>query len=295
MSDSDLRTLVKSRPRPSLSQEAGVDLGDNNIIRLTDRTVYKSASGPYNAASEPLTQQLIFEQTTIPVPRVHRILNNDEYMECEGFVMDYIPGRQLGHVWPSLSIWEKFRIACILRHYISQLRAIPHPRSTIPGPVAPGDEARRCVCPRVFGDVGGLKGPFKTYAALSAWWNHRNVLGNALRRRYRTNRAAAEGAKVEPFDDSEPLALVHGDLNVRNIIVGDDGRIWLIDWGFSGFYPPWFEFIAMRDACDHDEEIGSMKKDNVWRLCIPFICGSYFRQEAWRKNMAGALMYGDPR
>ena len=55
-----------------------------------------------------------------------------------------------------------------------------------------------------------------------------------------------EAARVlEPFDNSAPLVLTHGDRNLRNIM-GDDDRLWLVDWGWSGFYPPWFEDVATR-------------------------------------------------
>ncbi|KAH9971786.1 hypothetical protein BJV77DRAFT_958133, partial [Russula vinacea] len=37
------------------------------------------------------------------------------------------------------------------------------------------------------------------------------------------------------FDDSRPLVFTHGDLSMRNIIFGTDGRIWLVDWALSGF------------------------------------------------------------
>ena len=30
-----------------------------------------------------------------------------------------------------------------------------------------------------------------------------------------------------------------------DIMLGDDGKIWLIDFGLSGFYPEWFEYVAM--------------------------------------------------
>ncbi|KAG5651796.1 hypothetical protein H0H81_007382 [Sphagnurus paluster] len=40
------------------------------------------------------------------------------------------------------------------------------------------------------------------------------------------------------FIDDAPLVFTHNDLNPRNIILGDDGRLWMIDFEESGFYPP---------------------------------------------------------
>ena len=59
-------------------------------------------------------------------------------------------------------------------------------------------------------------------------------------------------ACCEPFDDSHLLVLMHNDLSMHNIIVGHDKKVWLIDWGWLGFYPPWCEHIATTCAADND-------------------------------------------
>jgi thiamine kinase-like enzyme len=81
-------------------------------------------------------------------------------------------------------------------------------------------------------------GPFPDYASLSAFYNgkldlakripHFDNLGNTIQS------PLPDG---QPFDDTRPLVLIHGDLSMRNIIYGRDGRIWLVDWGKLGFYP----------------------------------------------------------
>ena len=60
----------------------------------------------------------------------------------------------------------------------------------------------------------------------------------------------------ERFDDSAPLVFTHQDLNPRNIIVGEDGRLWLIDWAWAGYYPPWFEYVTMRRQAENERTIG---------------------------------------
>ncbi|KAG5651209.1 hypothetical protein H0H81_009476 [Sphagnurus paluster] len=47
------------------------------------------------------------------------------------------------------------------------------------------------------------------------------------------------------FTTDAPLVLTHNDLYPRNIILGDGGRVWMIDFGESEFYPPWFEYFSM--------------------------------------------------
>jgi hypothetical protein len=59
-------------------------------------------------------------RTTIPIPRIQRT-----FVDGDGhsiIVMDYIPGERLDHVWPSLSILTKLRVALTLRRYVRQLR-----------------------------------------------------------------------------------------------------------------------------------------------------------------------------
>jgi serine/threonine protein kinase len=39
----------------------------------------------------------------------------------------------------------------------------------------------------------------------------------------------------------------HQDLAPRNIILDKEGKIWLIDWGMSGWYPVYFEYTSMQN------------------------------------------------
>ena len=58
------------------------------------------------------------------------------------------------------------------------------------------------------------------------------------------------------FDDSyasQPLVLPDNDLSMRNMIVGRDGKLWLVDWERSGFYPPFCEFISMQNTAINDQ------------------------------------------
>ena len=48
-----------------------------------------------------------------------------------------------------------------------------------------------------------------------------------------------------PFPTPSRFVFTHLNLNPRNIILGDDGQVWLVDFGLSGFYPEWFEYTAM--------------------------------------------------
>ncbi|KAI9065497.1 hypothetical protein FKP32DRAFT_1567912 [Trametes sanguinea] len=287
LSDEELLKLLRANPHEkSLSEEAGVELHDENVKRWSEGTVLKMsyAPGEDEDVPEALAMNIVFHHTLIPVPRVRRVLQDPKNPWNGCIWMDYIRAHQLKFVWPTLSIFGKLRIAFVLCRYIRQLRAIRHPCSAVPGPLGSGLEGRKGYCP-LYGELVDTRGPFSSYAEFSTFWNDRHAMSHRLRRRAMPE--AANSVAREPFDDSEPLVLTHNDLNFRNILIGDDGCVWLIDWAFSGFYPPWFEFVSTRIQ----QRDGSDWGDWVWELCIPFICGPYYKQEFWWGCMRGSLNY----
>jgi hypothetical protein len=88
----------------------------------------------------------------------------------------------------------------------------------------------------------------------------------------------------EPFDDSMPLVFTHQDLTMRNIILGKDGKIWLVDWGMSGFYPLWFEHVTMVYAAERCTTSVS------WNHLIPFITDPLFKHMKWMDQIGFALI-----
>ncbi|KNZ77230.1 hypothetical protein J132_06225 [Termitomyces sp. J132] len=210
----------------------------------------------------------------IPVPRVHRVLHSDQEFLI---VMDYIPGQTLAKVWPNLSTWQKIHVAWTLRGYIRQLRHLTAPGQTPPGPVTlhgpqPGESL-------LFGNIRPFRGPFTSYADLSCFFNDRQQM---TAKKYNI-------VLDIPFDDSMPLVLSHQDLNLCNIILGEDGRLWLIDWGWSGYYPQWFEYIAMQRQNEFKRVSGT--DDKFWKLLIPFITGPYFHHHIWLIKMWASMDY----
>lgn len=227
-----------------------------------------------NHLSETLALELVAQQTSIPVPHVRRLVQS-KYSKV--IAMEHIPGKQLSVVWPTLSWSGRVRIAFIIHSYIRQLRKIQHPRSTIPGPLGGPDEGGKICQSPLFGQVVETRGPFKTYADLTHFFNDR--LARTVKSEARTlesqGKPPSSVDSPTTFDDSQPLVLTHQDLNPRNFIVGDDGHLWLVDWAWAGFYPPWFEFVAMRRQTENEERV-TRKKNPDWDVMIPFICGQFF-------------------
>jgi aminoglycoside phosphotransferase (APT) family kinase protein len=81
----------------------------------------------------------------------------------------------------------------------------------------------------------------------------------------------------------EPLVLTHGDLVPHNIILDDQNRVWIIDWGFAGVYPRWLEWVTM---------VGWWGKLRFGRWAAFFIAGYYPRQMGFISSIAWALETG---
>ncbi|KAK0435808.1 uncharacterized protein EV420DRAFT_1676267 [Desarmillaria tabescens] len=179
---------------------------------------------------EAQAQELVCLQTNIPVPAVRRVLPMDDLCVL---VMDYIPGHTLSTVWHTMSIWQKISTAVTLRRYVHELRSIHHPRGDIPGPLGEGREPLPCISSVLFTVE---RGPFPSQHDFIQFFHMAK------------EKATWPGgvALVWPSrKEAGALVFSHVDLAMRNLVVGDDGQLWLIDFGEAGFYPPWFEFVNM--------------------------------------------------
>ncbi|KAJ3984162.1 hypothetical protein F5890DRAFT_1518963 [Lentinula detonsa] len=255
---------------------------DYSVRKLTPGTVAKASQDmdeDVSDASEANALNLVFAKTTIPVPRVRRVIKREwDYL----IVSDYIKGPLLADVWCTYSIWKKVCVAFTLRCYVRQLRQLKASPTTPPGPIG-ADGPRQCESP-IFGQIQSRRGPFSSYAELTSFFNERAKMG------YDGKELPEDHpSRKQRFDDSEALVFTHQDINPRNIIAGEDGRLWMIDWGWAGYYPPWFEYVAMQRQLQNEEVMGSHHK--YWDLLIPFVCGPYSEQEKWLDFMSRGLYY----
>ncbi|PBK62416.1 hypothetical protein ARMSODRAFT_990460 [Armillaria solidipes] len=261
-------------PLPSLTLcSSALDLWVDCLIdRLTPDVVAKWVPRlPTGWPSEALAQDLVHNRTNIPVPPIRRVLNLNPYASV--IVMDYVPGITLAEAWPTMGLWQKIRTAITLRSYVRQLRSIAHPRSQIPGPVLEGEEPRVCFASRIFGPIRPTKGPFAISEELIRLFN--NGMDQAALARLCVHKG--------PLPDDGTLVYSHVDLALRNLIVGDDGQLWLIDFATAGFYPRWFEYVNM--VMDARMERGA-EYDAIWWTILPFVADPYFSICDWIRTIA---------
>lgn len=264
---------VRKRFKNSPGVPGSEDLpGSGSVSWLGPHTVGKIAQEGHTRRDDPielepevLALEFVRRHTSIPVPRIYPHLGIKSSEITSIIVLDYVDGERLDAAWPKLSIISKLRVAWTLRGYIRQLRRIPARDVAYPGPLGP--RPRQC-----FGINFGVyfkADPFEDQESLA------DHLRN--RAEYTRNRHGKPARPDLDASAAEPLVFTHHDLQMRNIILGKDGRIWLIDWGWSGFFPEYFERIAMSLGCTHDKTV-----PKSWYRCIPFIAGPFFDRELWR-------------
>lgn len=187
------------------------DLGlHSSIFDLCSDTVVKCSTDAKHQRFEARALNFVRLHTSIPVPKIRRQVEFRTYVYL---LLEKIEGKRLDKLWPSLSPSQRFLVAWTLRDYIRELRqaSAMYPRRHIPGPMA--DSPQKCYDPSwLFGHRP--KGPFNSSAELISYFS------NSFKR--------------QQFDDSH-LVLTHGDLSLRNMIMGGYG--WWIGHG-RGFIRP---------------------------------------------------------
>ncbi|KAG1741334.1 kinase-like domain-containing protein [Suillus lakei] len=190
------------------------------VHKIAPDTVAKVHLYTHEAITEALNLSMLRSMTTIPVPEVRQVVVNASSNTY--IVMEYIDGETLASCWDRLSLLSKLRIAWTLRGYIGQLRRL---RRSVPGTL----DGVACTGP-IFTDYGA--GPFTSYDEMTTWLNHKLDVAQQMKR------APLDAPR---FDNSWPLVFTHQDLCPRNIMLARDGKVYMVDWEGSGFYPSWFE------------------------------------------------------
>jgi hypothetical protein len=67
---------------------------------------------------------------------------------------------------------------------------------------------------------------------------------------YRASRGWAPPPNCEPLGTSGFAFLGF----TPNLLLEDHHVLWIVDWGFSRVYPPWFEYLGMRYAAQKDKD-----------------------------------------
>lgn len=147
--------------------------------------------------------------------------------KCTYILMDWIHGECLGEIWQSL---DETRRNSIVYHVYDMIGALHSKILDTPGPIGGGRS-------RGFWFTDDGAGPFASQRDMELWFDSRLKLCQEYRR-----------APLDQFSFANylcPLVMCHLDVHTHNIILDDQGWIWLLDWEFAGAYPHYFEQLFM--------------------------------------------------
>ncbi|KAJ5899608.1 Aminoglycoside phosphotransferase [Penicillium taxi] len=218
------------------------------IARLSESSILKGGSG--SSPCEARILEIIAKaEPSIRVPTIHRVLKIKECFygyKCLIW-MDFVSGRLVQDCWEDLSRRERKDIASQVATSLNILHSISLP-DQIPGPILPGPIGPYTCFARgtFFTDAGD--GPFNSTEHLEAWFNRRLKI--------------TQNFKQAPTDSPQfrfnKLVLTNFDIAPRNLILDLNGKVRLIDWGFSGIYPEGFDFEEISIRRSHAPEFLDM-------------------------------------
>jgi serine/threonine protein kinase len=181
---------------------------DAHVARITSTSILKI---DLSIEAEVSNMEEVRKKSPMRVPRLYRTFSH----EGSGYIfMEYIDGQRLDHVeWEARTERSRQHIKTELKTAFIALSKL---RSTVPGPV------KNIAQGRLF-SVYGANTTFSSVHELEEWF---------------TAKLFGEGSLLGAFDPDQ-LVMCHMDLNMRNLILDKDGgRLFFLDWAYSGYYPP---------------------------------------------------------
>ena len=203
-------------------------LNQDSVVRLSKSLALKGGTGIL--PSEAKVMEHVVANTNVLCPRVHRVFqasDPESLYETRGYiVMDYIAGESLDRCWNRLQPKRQDALALQVAGIIEQLQSV---NLSIPGPFGGG------ICTgQVFTDYGD--GPFDSSVEMTKWINSKLQFCKYWKKL----------PSDTPDFDFTTVILTHQDISPRNFVLDRNDRLWLIDWGDAGAYPPCFEVAALR-------------------------------------------------
>lgn len=275
MTEEELDTLLRDTVSKSEGQIGQIVDDRSNrpqVWRVTSETVCKRVS-PDSPHHEAYILDLVATQTSIPVPHLRRNPIRNIASGEHVLLMEYVDGTDLEIVWPTLSWWRRLSIVWTLRGYIQQLRRVSLPFPNVPGPFDGTGCPVHCTNGSLFDKPIG---PFSSYASLAAWFEAKREITEESTGRIIPDR----------LDETRPLVLTHNDLHMRNVFLGKDGTVWLLDWADAGAYPDWVEYSSILKYASP-----CFDSPRSWTLMAPLIAGWFPKHQRFVERLRWALRH----
>jgi aminoglycoside phosphotransferase (APT) family kinase protein len=224
-----------------------MNLVASRFVRLSKSLALKGGRG----VTPSEAQNMIFaaETLSLSAPRVHRAFIADVPGICNVglvkghfIVMDYLSGQTLEECWNTLDMSQRQSVADQVATMVETMQS--KPLELPPGPIGSAGD-HKFEGPWFTEDGAG---PFMTLRDLENWCNHKIDICIMF--------------KQLPQDASrfkfEKLVFTHQDIAPRNHIFDAQGKVWMIDWGLAGVYPPGFEQAILSQDATREIEFAQM-------------------------------------
>jgi len=179
---------------------------------------------PEDEADDELAALELAQRLNIRAPKVRRVVKGDPVY----IIMDRIHGSTLADRWPTLSWLSTILLALQLRQYVQRLRSLT---SRTVGSLHSGK--CRSIWTSDYYGVSDHATLSELDAFLGFWTSYKRKPTNST------------------LPPTRRLVLCHHDLAPRNIIIDETGKVWLLDWQLSGWYPDYFEYASMQNFESH--------------------------------------------
>ncbi|KAJ5100295.1 hypothetical protein N7456_006347 [Penicillium angulare] len=214
-------------------------LHGNRIIKISDQVAVKYG---LVQESEAKTQEFAFnhvDRGVVHIPKVYRYIKSRQSGYLQGYIfMDCIQGQNLKDV--DLDLHPDIPL---LQHGSQAQLGIATPSGYI------------------YGDDGARQS-FNSIEDMNGYMNKRIDHINAHMKGNLKLDLQHDSIDLTPY----PLVLCHGNPARRNMILKSDGSIALVDWGYSGFYPRFFELAILTCCLPWDKPFGKPVISELERL-----------------------------
>jgi len=228
--------------------------GSNKIVRISDELVVKFGRTVHKAEAESM--RLIRQKTFVKVPEVISVFESSGRTYI---TMKYIKGNTLDKIWNNISIIKKMDILHQLKRYLFQIRRI---KSNIPND--------QCI------------GPWFPQEGINHFENMEDIVEWLNQMIFACKSWNVWNMGNSKFEVGTTLVFTHQDIHMKNLLVDENSKLWILDWEFSGYYPHYFEYSSTRF---------SKSESFIWNTLAPLTSGYYPKEFKMLENIRKLVMH----
>ncbi|KAI5304982.1 hypothetical protein KEM56_005559 [Ascosphaera pollenicola] len=238
VSDLELANIAHGKSAPTLSWTE-----DKHVMRLSREYVLKCGKGVLESEAKAL--RIAKEEHGLNVPRVHRAFSLDEekspFGTCGYIVMDYIDAERLSDEWIFFPLADQENISLKVAEAICRMQSMA---INAPGPIGGGP------CRGRFFSKPGVAA-FNSTSEMESWFEQKLTVSKRL---HQCPQDLPSTFKLANF------VLVHQSLVPENLMIDEEGMVWIVGWSNAGAYPPYFERASIA-ACENFVEYKDLMLD----------------------------------